>query len=149
MENQIDWMKECEKIATKLVEDVCRQFANNDEIKLDMCRPISCGVVHGLFEQEYLNDEYNTVIITYSVIDRKDIVLKKEDLHKAAADMMDDILKHPDWQVITDADDFRIFLRNRAEWAVGNELQRIFSETACANPDKYPKYKTHGHAVKK
>ena len=40
-------------------------------------------------------------------------------------------------------------LRTEIIRTAGHELQYNFSEAACADPDKYPKYKTHGHAVKK
>ena len=149
MSEQIDWKNECDKIANILADEICRKFAANEKIVLDMCRPINAGAVYGLLEKKYLNDELNTVIITYCVIDRKDIVPDRAALYQAAADRMDEILKHPDWQVIKDTDEFRTFLREKAEWAAGHELQYIFSEAACADPDKYPKYKTHGHAVKK
>ena len=149
MNEKIDWKNECEKIANDLAEEVCRKFAANEKIVLDMCRPIEVGAVYGLLEKKYLNDEYNTVIITYSIIERSNIKLEKSVLYQEAADQMDNILKHPDRQEIKDADEFRTFLREKAEWAAGHELQYIFSEAACADPDKYPKYKTHGHAVKK
>ena len=149
MKKQIDWQNECEKIADDLAEEVCRKFTGNEQIFLDTCRPISAGAVYGLLEQKNLNDEYNTVVITYCIIDRKDIVLDKSVLYQAATKEMNNILKHPDWQVIEDDNDFRKFLREKAEWAVGTKLQHIFSAAACAAPDKYPQRKTHGHAVRK
>ena len=149
MDRKIDWKNVCEDTANILVEDVCRKFANNEEIRLNMCRPISVGPVYGRLDEKYLNDEYNTVIITWSIIERKDIVLDKSHLYQIATDEMNGILKHPDWQNIKDPDEFRNMLREHAEWAVGIELQNIFSETACANPDKFKKYETHGHAVRR
>ena len=34
MENQIDWKKECEKIAAEVADDVVSKFVNNEEIDL-------------------------------------------------------------------------------------------------------------------
>ena len=149
MSEQIDWKNECDKIANILADEICRKFAANEKIVLDMCRPIEVGAVYGFLDRKDLNDEYNTVITTYSIIERSNIKLEKSVLYQEAADQMDKILKHPDRQEIKDADEFRIFLREQAEYAVGCRLQQIFSDTACADPDKYPKYKTHGHAVRK
>ena len=77
MENQIDWKKECEKIAAELVNDVVSKFVNNEEIALNLTRPIQRGDVYGLLARTPLNDEWNTVIIKYSVIPRSEIILEK------------------------------------------------------------------------
>ena len=53
------------------------------------------------------------------------------------------------WQKHKSSLEFANTLCNFAEHAVGEELDRIFSVTATANPDKYPIWKTHGHAVRK
>ena len=111
MDKKINWKNECEKIADNIADEVCRKFADNEIICLDTSRPVPAGPVYARLSEKMLNDEYNTVVITYSLVDREDIVLKKEEVYQVAAAGMDDILKHPDWQEIKDADDFRIFLR--------------------------------------
>ena len=146
MENQIKWTKECEKIAAELVDDVVSKFVNNEEIALDLTRPIQRGDVYGLLARTPLNDEWNTVIIKYSVIPRSEIVPDKARLYKCALDSALDTANHPDVMAITDFAEHRRRISESAEWKVGTELQNIFSEIAVANPDKYPIKETHGHA---
>ena len=146
MENQIDWKKECEKIAAEIVEDVCKKFVNNEEINLALSRLIKPGDVYGLLARLPLHDEWNTVIIKYSVIPRGEIVLDKERLYKCALDNALDTANHPDVMEIADFAEHRRRISENAEWKVGTELQNIFSEIAVANPDKYPVKETHGHA---
>ena len=98
MENKINWTKECEKIAAETVEDVCKKFVNNEEIALYMSRPIHSDDVYGLLAQTPLNDEWNTVIVEYSVIPRSEITLDKERLYKCALKSALDIINHPDWK---------------------------------------------------
>ena len=145
MNNEINLNKECEKLAEDLVSEVIRRFVDNEEIRLNLCRPIPSGAVYGLLKQEPLNDEYNTVVVTYSIIERNEIVLNKNQLYQTAFDKMMEIVHHPDWQEEKNSPDFPQILREFAEHAVGNLLACIFSETACANPDKYPTWETHGH----
>ena len=146
MENQIDWTKECEKIAAKVADDVVSKFVNNEEIDLNLTRSIQRGDVYGLLARTPLNDKWNTVIIKYSVIPRSEIVLDKERLYKCALDNALDTANHPDVMAITDFAEHRRRISENAEWKVGTELQNIFSEIAVANPDKYPVKETHGHA---
>ena len=146
MENQIDWTKECEKIAAKVADDVVSKFVNNEEIDLNLTRLIQRGDVYGLLARTPLNDEWNTVIIKYSVIPRSEIVLDKARLYKCALESALDTANHPDVMEITDFAEHRRRISESAEWKVGTELQNIFSEIAVANPDKYPIKETHGHA---
>ena len=146
MENQINWTKECEKIAAETVEDVCKKFVNNEEIALYMSRPIHSGDVYGLLAQTPLNDEWNTVIVEYSVIPRREITLDKEQLYKCALKSALDTANHPDVMKITDFEEHRSRISESVEWDIGTELSAIFNQTATANPDKYPIWKTHGHA---
>ena len=147
MENQIDWTKECEKIAAELADDVVSKFVNNEEINLNLTRPIQRGDVYGLLSRTPLNDEWNTVIIKYSVIPRSEIVPDKERLYKCALDNALDTANHPDVMAIADFAEHRRRISENAEWKVGTELQNIFSEIAVANPDKYPVKENHGHAA--
>ena len=147
MENQINWTKECEKIAAELADDVVSKFVNNEEIDLNLTRSIKPGEVYGLLSRTPLNDKWNTVIIKYSVIPRGEIVLDKERLYKCALESVLDTANHPDVMAITDFAEHRRRISENAEWKVGTELQNIFSEIAIANPDKYPVKETHGHAV--
>ena len=149
MENQIDWTKECEKIAAEVADDVVSKFVNNEEIDLNLTRPIPQGEVYGLLSRAPLNDEWNTVIIKYSVIPRSEIVPDKARLYKCALDNALDTANHPDVMEIADFAEHRRRISESAEWKVGTELQNIFSEIAVANPDKYPIKETHGHAVRK
>ena len=146
MKNQIDWKKECEKIAAELADDVVSKFVNNEEIDLNLTRPIPQGEVYGLLSRAPLNDEWNTVIIKYSVIPRSEIVPDKARLYKCALDNALDTANHPDVMEIADFAEHRRRISENAEWKVGTELQNIFSEIAVANPDKYPIKETHGHA---
>lgn len=146
MENQIDWKKECEKIAAELADDVVSKFVNNEEIELNLTRPNQRGDVYGLLARTPLNDKWNTVIIKYSVIPRSEIVPDKARLYKCALESALDIANHPDVMTITDFAEHRRRISESAEWKVGTELQNIFSEIAVANPDKYPIKETHGHA---
>ena len=147
MENQIDWTKACEKIAAEVTEEVVSKFVNNEEINLALSRLIKPGDVYGLLARTPLHDEWNTVIIKYSVIPRSEIVLDKERLYKCALDNALDTANHPDVMAITDFAEHRRHISENAEWKVGTELQNIFSEIAVANPDKYPVKETHGHAA--
>ena len=146
MENQIDWKKECEKIAAEVADDVVSKFVNNEEINLNLTRSINPGDVYGLLARTPLNDEWNTVIIKYSVIPRSEIILDKARLYKCALDNALDTANHPDVMEIADFAEHRRRISENAEWKVGTELQNIFSEIAVANPDKYPVKETHGHA---
>ena len=96
MNNEINRKKECEKLAEDLVSEVIRKFVDNEEIRLNLCRPIPSGAVYGLLKQEPLNDEYNTVVVTYSIIERNEIVLNKNQLYQTAFDKMMEIVHHPD-----------------------------------------------------
>lgn len=145
MENQIDWTRECEKIAAEVADDVVSKFVNNEEINLNLTRSIKPGDVYGLLSRTPLNDKWNTVIIKYSVIPRSEIVPDKERLYKCALESALDTANHPDVMAITDFAEHRRRISENAEWKVGTELQNIFSE--IANPDKYPVKETHGHAV--
>ena len=145
MENQIEWPKECEKIAAEVVEDVCSKFVNNEDIKLYMSRPIRSGDVYGLLARTPLNDEWNTVIIKYSVIPRSEITLDKELLYKCALDIALDTANHPDVMKITDSKKRFSRILESVEWGIGQELLIIFNQTASAHPDKYPIRETHGH----
>ena len=147
MKNQIDWTKECEKIAAEVTEEVVSKFVNNEEINLALIRSIKPGDVYGLLSRTPLNDKWNTVIIKYSVIPRSEIVLDKERLYKCALNEALDTANHPDVMEITDFAEHRRRISENAEWKVGTELQNIFSEIAVADPDKYPVKETHGHAV--
>ena len=147
MENQIDWTKECEKIAAEVTEEVVSKFVNNEEINLNLTRSINPGDVYGLLSHTPLNDKWNTVIIKYSVIPRSEIVLDKERLYKCAFKSALDTANHPDVMAITDFAEHRCRISDSAEWEIGTELQNIFSEIAVANPDKYPIKETHGHAA--
>ena len=147
MENQINWKKECEKIAAELADDVVSKFVNNEEIDLNLTRSINPGDVYGLLARTPLNDEWNTVIIKYSVIPRSEIVLDKERLYKCALESALDTANLPDVMEIADFAEHRRRISESAEWEIGTELQNIFSEIAVANPDKYPVKETHGHAV--
>ena len=146
MENQIDWTKECEKIAAEVTEEVVSKFVNNEEIDLNLTRSINPGDVYGLLARTPLNDKWNTVIIKYSVIPRSAIVLDKARLYKCALDSALDTANHPDVMEIADFAEHRRRISENAEWKVGTELQNIFSEIAVANPDKYPVKETHSHA---
>lgn len=146
MENQIDWTKECEKIAAELVDDVVSKFANNEEINLALSRLIKPGDVYGLLARTPLHDEWNTVIIKYSVIPRSEIVPDKARLYKCALEAALRTANHPDVMAIADFAEHRRRISENAVWKVGTELQNIFSEIAVANPDKYPVKETHGHA---
>lgn len=146
MENQIDWTKECEKIAAEVADDVVSKFVNNEEIDLNLTRSIQRGDVYGLLARTPLNDKWNTVIIKYSVIPRSEIVLNKARLYKCALESALDTANHPDVMEIADFAEHRRRISENAEWKVGTELQNIFSEIAIANPDKYPVKETHGHA---
>ena len=147
MENQIDWTKECEKIAAEVADDVVSKFVNNEEIDLNLTRPIQRGDAYGLLARTPLNDEWNTVIIKYSVIPRSEVVLDKERLYKCALKSTLDTANPPDVMKITDLEEHRRRISKDTEWKIGTELQNIFSEIAVANPDKYPVKETHGHAV--
>lgn len=147
MENQIDWTKECEKIAAELADDVVSKFVNNEEINLALSRLIKPGDVYGLLSRTPLHDEWNTVIIKYSVIPRSEIVPDKARLYKCALDAALRTANHPDVMEIADFAEHRRRISENAEWEVGTELQNIFSEIAVANPDKYPIKETHGHAA--
>ena len=146
MENQINWTKECEKISAETVEDVCKKFVDNEEIVLYMSRPIHSGDVYGLLAQTPLNDEWNTVIVEYSIIPRREITPDKERLYKCALKNALDTANHPDVMKITDFEEYRSRISESVEWSIGQELSSIFNQTATANPDKYPIWKTHGHA---
>lgn len=146
MENQIDWTKECEKIAAEVAEEVVSKFVNNEEIDLNLTRLIKPGDVYGLLSRLPLHDEWNTVIIKYSIIPRSEIVPDKERLYKCALDAALRTANHPDVMEIADFAEHRCRISESAEWKVGTELQNIFSEIAVANPDKYPIKETHGHA---
>ena len=146
MENQIDWTKECEKIAAEVADDVVSKFVNNEEINLNLTRSIQRGNVYGLLARTPLHDEWNTVIIKYSVIPRSEIVPDKARLYKCALESALDTANHPDVIAIADFAEHRRRISENAEWKVGTELQNIFSEIAVANPDKYPIKETHGHA---
>ena len=146
MENQIDWTKECEKIAAEVTEEVVSKFVNNEEIDLNLTRSIQRGDVYGLLARLPLHDEWNTVIIKYSVIPRSEIVPDKARLYKCALESALDTANHPDVMEIADFAEHRRRISENAEWKVGTELQNIFSEIAVANPDKYPIKETHGHA---
>ena len=146
MENQIDWTKECEKIAAEVVEDVCKKFVNNEEIKLYMSRPIHSGDVYGLLAHTPLNDEWNTVIIEYSVIPRSEIVLDKERLYQCALESALSTANNPDVMKITDFKEYCRRISESVEWSIGTELAVIFNQIAIANPEKYPIRKTHGHS---
>ncbi len=146
MENQIDWTKECKKIAAEVTEKVVSKFVNNEEIDLELVRSINLGDVYGLLARTPLNDKWNTVIIKYSVIPRSEIVPDKERLYKCALENALDTANHPDVMEIADFAEHRRRISENAEWKVGTELQNIFSEIAVANPDKYPVKETHGHA---
>lgn len=149
MENQIDWTKECEKIAAEVAEEVVSKFVNNEEINLALSRLIKPGDVYGLLARTPLHDEWNTVIIKYSVIPRSEIVPDKDRLYKCALDAALRTANHPDVMEIADFAEHRRRISENAEWKVGTELQSIFSEIAVANPDKYPVKETHGHACPK
>lgn len=149
MENQINWKKECEKIAAEVADDVVSKFVNNEEINLNLTRLIKPGDVYGLLARLPLHDEWNTVIIKYSVIPRSEIVPDKERLYKCALDNALDTANHPDVIAIADFAEHRRRISESAEWKVGTELQNIFAEIAVANPDKYPVKETHGQAVRK
>ena len=146
MENQTDWKKECEKIAAELADDVVGKFVNNEEIDLYMVRTIKPGAVYGLLSRTPLNDEWNTVIIKYSVIPRSEIIPDKERLYKCALDAALRTADHPDVMEIADFAEHRRRISESAEWEIGTELQNIFSGIAVADPDKYPIKETHGHA---
>ena len=146
MENQIDWKKECEKIAAESSDDVVGKFVNNEEIDLYMVRTIKPGAVYGLLSRTPLNDEWNTVISKYSVIPRNEVVLDKPRLYKCALDAALRTADHPDVMAIADFAEHRRRISESADWEIGTELQNIFSEIAVANPDKYPIKETHGHA---
>ena len=147
MENQIGWTKECEKIAAEVADDVVSKFVNNEEINLSLTRLIKPGDVYGLLARLPLHDEWNTVIIKYSVIPRSEIVPDKERLYKCALESALDTANHPDVMAIADFAEHHRRISENAEWKVGTELQNIFSEIAVANPDKYPVKETHGHAA--
>ena len=149
MDDRINWENEIKKIAEETSAEVYRKFFDYEMIDLNMSCHIRGKIVYGLLSEKRLNDKWNTVAITYCLIDRKDIVLDQNSLCKTALEVLQRILKHPDWQEIKDAEDFREFLRDNAEFAIGSDLKRIFAATARANPDKYPKYQTHGHEVKR
>ena len=145
MEKTIDWSNECEKIAAELVDDVCRKFVDDQEIKLYMSRPIGQGNVYGLLAKTPLYDEWHTVVIEYSVIPRCEIRLDRERLFKRALEDALSAADHPDIISITDIYKHRRRISNRTEWGIASELSAVFSETAVANPEKYPVYQTHGH----
>ena len=145
MSLMIDWEQKCKKIAFELAEDVCRRFFDNEEIKLNMHPTITSGPVYGRLSHRPLHDKWNTVIIEYSVIERKEIKLNKEFLQEVALNKMLEILARPDWQKHKESFVFTKTLSDFAEYAVGKEIFHIFSTTAVANPDKYPIWRTHGH----
>lgn len=147
MQKQIDWIKECEKIAAEVTEEVIRKFFNNEEIYLLM-RKIKTGDVYGLLARTPLNDEWNTVIIQHSVIPRNEIVLDKERLYKCALDGALYTVNHQDEVENSDFSELRSRIFSRVKWKIGVELQNIFSEIAVANPGKYPIKETHGHTIK-
>ena len=149
MENQIDWKKECEKIASEIVEDVCHKFVGNEKIELHITPTLKPGPVYGRLAYTRYPDKQRTVIIEYSIIPRSEIKLDKEVLYQIALDKMLNICAMECWQEHKSSLEFANTLCNFAEHAVGEELDRIFSVTATANPDKYPIWKTHGHAVRK
>ena len=41
--------------------------------------------------------------------------------------------------------EYRSRISEWAQWGIGRELERIFSEFACASPEKYPTCQSHGH----
>lgn len=147
MQNQIDWIKECEKIAATVTEEVFRKFVNNEEINLLMHK-IKAGDVFCLLARTPLNDEWNTVIIEHAVIPRNEITLDKERLYKCALDGALDSVNHQDEVKISDFAELHRRISSRAKWKIGIELKNIFSEIAVANPGKYPIKETHGHAIK-
>ena len=147
MENQIDWKKECEKIASEIVEDVCHKFVGNEKIELHITPTLKPGPVYGRLAYTRYPDKQRTVIIEYSIIPRSEIKLDKEVLYQIALDKMLNICAMECWQKHKSSLEFANTLCNFAEHAVGEELDRIFSEIATANSDKYPIWKTHGHAA--
>ena len=147
MGKQIDWTKECENIAAEMVEDVCRKFVGNEKIELHMTPTLKPGAVYGRLAHTLLNDKLHTVIVEYSIIPRSEIKLDKEVLYQIALDEMLKICAMECWQKYKASLEFANTLGDFAEHAVGEELDRIFSAAAVANPDKYPIWKTHGQAA--
>lgn len=145
MDNQSFREQECEKIAAKETDEVCRKFINDEEIQLDLTIPIKPGPVRGLLKREPLHDKYHTVIFTYSIIPRSDIVLDRNRLYTAALKKALDTARNPYVMKITDDTEYRSRISEWVQWGIGRELERIFSEFACASPEKYPTCQSHGH----
>ena len=146
MNDQSSREQECEKIAAEETDEVCRRFVNDEEIHLNLTIPIKPGPVRGLQKREALHDEYRTVILTYSIIPRSDIVLDRNRLYAAALKEALNTARHPDVMKITDDTEYRSRISEWTQWGIGRDLEYIFSEFACANPEKYPTCQSHGHA---
>ena len=138
--------KECKKIAAEETDEVCRKFVNDEKIELSLTIPVKQGPVRGLLKREALHDKYHTVIFTYSIIPRSDIVLDRERLYAKALEKALDTARHPYVMKITDETEYHNRILEWVQWGIGTELKRIFSEFACAAPEKYPTCQTHGHA---